>query len=152
MTQDKMFLSVDLVYNYLVDLKKKEINPIDRAKIIREYMDCQKIGLREMSRELGMPASTLQEWVNYSKITKEEYENYKNQGLGETAIRELVTDNKPKIDDIKFNKELNVIYAQLSLLPLKVPYNERTLSIIEKIDKKIKLMKMYILLNEKRSS
>ena len=49
----------ELVYNYLVDLKKKDINPLIRADIIKRYL--QELGhtQRYLAKSLGMPHSTL---------------------------------------------------------------------------------------------
>jgi len=50
-----------LVFNFLVELKKKEIHPVERAEIIKQYLKDEKISVRQLARELNIPHSTIQD-------------------------------------------------------------------------------------------
>ena len=79
----------------LIDLKKPEMTPILRAKIMKQYMDNTKQTMNEASRTLGIPKTTIHTWLNYNKIGETKYEELIESGLSKTQIHNIVkTPNK----------------------------------------------------------
>jgi hypothetical protein len=101
----------EVIYNFLVDLKKRDINPIDRAKIIRKYCNDQNISIRKLSTELGISHSTLQDWVDYERIDKLQYTKLLDSGYSKKSIYKMLRDTRS--DKKEFESitkiELNVI-------------------------------------------
>jgi len=94
MADNKMEISTKLAYNFIIDMKKKEINPIEKGQIIKEYMEQNKKGLRELSRETAIPLTTLKGWIDYAKMTIEEYEKLIKDGKTKTDIHKMVKNDK----------------------------------------------------------
>lgn len=78
----------EVIYNFLSDLRKKEINPVERAKIINAYMEDKKLSLRELSAEIGIPHTTIKGWLDYKRLDNGVYEKM------------LATDGKTGIHDL----------------------------------------------------
>ena len=53
-----------IIFNYLLESKRKNINQTERSIIIKKYMDDNKLSFRELSKNIGIPHSTLNLWVN----------------------------------------------------------------------------------------
>lgn len=85
-----MDVSNELVYNFLIELKKKEISPIDRAVIIKSYIKENGMSARGLAKELGMPHSTLQDWMDYDRISKVEFEAMIDKGINKKTIHKTL--------------------------------------------------------------
>lgn len=132
---ETMNVPIDIIYNFLVDLKKKEINPVERALIIKNYMDTQNKSLRQLAIDLGMPHTTLKGWLDYSKL-EGKYNELLNNGISKTEIhdmlrtsgtiknkiirtplndtlKESITALKPFIHRPNFNGDTSVLIAEL---------------------------------------
>lgn len=83
-----------IVYNWLLEFKKKEVSHFERAKIIQEYLDSQKISQRELARQLDLPHNTLQDWLLWNNLTEKEYNKLRKKGLSDTDIYRLLRDGK----------------------------------------------------------
>jgi len=90
----KIELPTDFVYNWLLDIKKKPINPIQRAQIIEEYLKKKKLSQRGLASKLNIPHSTIQDWCLWSRINLEEYEKLKARGLVDTEIYRRLRNNR----------------------------------------------------------
>jgi len=83
-----------LVFNWLIDFKKKEISHFERAKVIQEYLDSQKISQRELARQLDLPHNTLQDWLLWNNLTEKEYAKLLKKGLSDTDIYRHLREGK----------------------------------------------------------
>jgi transcriptional regulator with XRE-family HTH domain len=83
-----------LVENWLVDLKKKEVNHYERSQLIKQYLEEEQISQREFAKRLDMPHSTLQDWMLWDALTLKEYNKLLQKGLNDTDIYRLLRDGK----------------------------------------------------------
>jgi len=98
-------MTKDLKYNLICDFKKKDINPIERGRLIKEYMKENKMSIRAFMGEFGIPKSTVHDWVNFAKITEEKYDEYLKEGYTHTEIaRDILRNHK---DGNKFKKKVD---------------------------------------------
>ena len=81
-----MNLDTKLKKGYIRDLQKPNINKWERAKIIREVMRQENLNQTTFSKRYGFGRSQVQDWLLWDKITKEEYQKLKGQGLSDTDI------------------------------------------------------------------
>jgi len=103
-----------LLNNYLVDLKKKEIDKFQRAKILEITMKEFRLSQRALGEKIGVPHSTIQDWLLITKLDEDEYKQLKEQGLNDTEIYRELRNNKniPKeiiIEQTKINRDLEEI-------------------------------------------
>jgi len=56
-----------IVFNYLIESQRKVINNTERSIVIKKYMDANNLSFRELSKQIGIPHSTLNLWVNGEK-------------------------------------------------------------------------------------
>lgn len=96
----------EVVFNMLVDLKKKDIDRFTKAKLIKTYIERHRISERELARQIGVHASTLEDWLLYNNITEEEYGVMKGNGLNDTDIYNVIRNakHKHKKDYVKITK------------------------------------------------
>lgn len=103
----------DQAFNFLVDLKKRDLNPIDVAQLIQQYLDASKLSQRALAKQIGMPHSTLQDKLSYIKITKKEYTTLEHNGYSKKEIYRLVRDKrnetKNRIQDALNDPEINLV-------------------------------------------
>ena len=101
----------DIIFNFLLDSRKKKVNPFSRAEAIQSYLVSKKISQRELARELGIPHSTIQDWTLWNRITKSEYDKMIKNGLSHLDIYRTLRDGK------KENKEklVNTTKIQIEL-------------------------------------
>lgn len=78
----------DLIFNLMIDLKKKEISNHARAKLIRRYLENTKISERQLAKEIGIPRATLCNWLKFERISEKEYEEKINAGYTKTEVFE----------------------------------------------------------------
>jgi len=86
-----------LIYNYLINLGNKEIDQFERAHIIRKYTKENKLSIRQFSKQFNLHHNTVQDWLLWDRLTKDEYEELKTQGLNKTEIYRILRDNNNKI-------------------------------------------------------
>jgi len=100
-----------LRFNAMLDWRKKDIDKWERAIIIRDYLDEFSLTQRQLAEQLGVPKSTIEDWMLYSRLTKTEYRAMKKKGLSSTDIYKLLRENKQKaksrfIDVTKLDLEI----------------------------------------------
>lgn len=83
-------------YNMLVNLKKQNLNPITRAYIIRKYIEDNNLSIRKLADEIGVPRSTIEDWLLWERVTKGKYEEMMKQGISHTEIYRTLRENKPE--------------------------------------------------------
>jgi Trp operon repressor len=84
----------ELVFNFLCDLKKKDIDPLQRSRIIQKYMEENALSQRELSKQMGIPHSTIQDWLLFLRVSEEEYKELLNKGVKHTEIYRQLRNNK----------------------------------------------------------
>jgi len=114
-----------LLNNYLIDLKKKEIDKFERAKLLDVAMREYKLSQRGLAQKIGVPHSTIQDWMLVLRLTEEEYSSLKRKGLNGTEIYRELRNNvtKPKeniLENTRTNKDLKNILNNLKGVMHKV--------------------------------
>lgn len=102
----RMIIDDSLIFNLLQDLRKKDIDPLVRAKFLADYCRYRKISQRELAKELDIPHSTLQDWVSYTNITKTEYDTLLSKGYRKKEIYRMVRDDRKNVHKT-INKSLS---------------------------------------------
>ena len=99
----KMEVSNDIIHNFICDLRKMDIDPIERAKIVKAYMMENHLSLRKFSRDFGVPKTTANNWLHYLKIGRADYKKLQDKGYSKARIREIVFKNEvqEKLDSEK---------------------------------------------------
>ena len=141
----------DLFNNIIQDWKKRNINPIERANFLRSAMVEKDItSIRDFAKHIGLPKSTLQDWIMWEKLSEDEYENYKENGFNDTTIyRALRSENnvKQKIDKHKFNKtDLRLEQARSLVSGLIHDWEKspNTLGLLNKLQDVVNRLKMRV--------
>jgi hypothetical protein len=96
----------DVIYNFIMDLKKRDIDDIAKARIVKEYMVQNNISLRSFSKNMNIPKTTVNNWLQFLKVSPEEYKLLEIKGYNKTQIRDAVYHNKIK-QLIALEKELD---------------------------------------------
>ena len=121
-----------LVFNLMCDLKKKEIEPLGRARIIKEYLDDSKISERELARQLGIGHSTIQDWLLWTEIDGQQYAEFKAGGATDTdiyrSLRSGTLGKKKAIDTA-----LETCISKLAVFKLRPPYSKDTPQLLAKL-------------------
>jgi hypothetical protein len=94
MSYEEHFDMTLLKENFIIDLKKKQIDPFARAAIIRSYMETKGLSGRELARQMGIPHSTVQDWLLWKDIDDKKYEELKSAGLTATSIYRSLREKK----------------------------------------------------------
>ena len=89
-----MEVNEELVYNFIVDLKKKDIDDVDKGMLIKQYMQEHNLSLKSACKEFGLPKTTLQNWLCFAKVNKEELLLLTKKGYSKRNIRDAVYKNK----------------------------------------------------------
>ena len=142
----------EIIFNWMLDLRKKEIEPLERARIINEYMKANKLSQRELAKQLGISHSTLADWCRWGKITKLEYKQMKRNGLNDTDIyRGLRNNSNNKItfnnfinNATKLDQELEKAFKVLNPFVLSPRYSEKTINLINQIRNTLNRMELHI--------
>lgn len=79
---DEEAREISLVEN--LESLRKSLNPITRAKRLNELIAFSPTGLRGTARRLGIPASTLSEWLKLLQLSPKMQEAVKEKKLGYT--------------------------------------------------------------------
>jgi len=123
----------ELVFNMMCDLKKKEIEPKARAMLIQNYLDKTGLSGRALAKQLGIPNTTLQDWLLWGNITKEKYDEYIEAGHTHKdiyrSLRGGTLSGKSKAIDVV----LNNCISKLEVFKLGPPYSRNTSKLIEEL-------------------
>jgi transcriptional regulator with XRE-family HTH domain len=143
-----------LIYNFLCDLKKKEIHPVERAEMMKAYLKEEGISQRELARELGMPHSTVQDWLDYGKLSVKEFNHLTHSGLSKKEIHKTLRGerNNTEIQEIignNLNRKLKAATIMLMEEINKPNANKETFRLIKDLELIIKRLKETIERKEK---
>lgn len=59
-----------LEYQLMIDIHKKKLNPIEKAKALKNYIDQKDISIREAGRRLGIGKSSIQDSISLLELPK----------------------------------------------------------------------------------
>lgn len=136
----------NLVFNYLMDLRKKEIDPKERALLISNYLKDRGISVRALGRETGISHNTLLDWLLWEDISVEEIRVLESNGLSKTDIYRHLRGNG-KVVNVKLTKTDLILKEFHSVVRrhVKSPFvSEDTVGIILSIINDLNRMRMYI--------
>ena len=91
-----MEVSDDIVYNFFRDCSKKDVNPIELAKLLKEYRFKHAISQKQLAEQIGIPRNTLNNWEAFDRITEEEWKLLEQKGYSKTQITTAVRNNRVK--------------------------------------------------------
>ena len=121
-------LNNKLVFNYLLDLTKKDIDRFERATIIQQHLLDENISIRELGRQLKIPKSTLEDWLLFKRLSQEEYDKLIADGINPTTIyRKLrATKTQPSFNINLIDEVLQSTLQSLNKIVLKSNQKIRT--------------------------
>jgi len=104
-----------IFYNTIIEWRKKEISPILKAKIIKEYITNKKISLNGFAKKFNLTMFAVQNWLLWDNINEDEYKKMKEIGLTNVEIYTLLKKNKNKeskdwIEKMTVNNDLKNIF------------------------------------------
>ena len=77
--------------------KKPQVHKKERAEFIQSYLDENKLSVRAFAKEIDVHHNTVQDWLLWNDIDKEEIEEHIDNGFTETEIyRDLRNNRKHK--------------------------------------------------------
>jgi len=121
-----MEVSNEVVFNTICDFRKKAVDDIEKAKLIKAYMTEHNFSLRTAAAEFGIPKTTLQNWLCFLNITKEQYKELENKGFSHTQItnavrrndfKRLLNSDKPQEFDKMIEDIINKLKPYAKLKP-----------------------------------
>jgi len=147
----------NILFNLLIDFRKKNISGIEKARLIQSYLDETKLSQRQLAKEMDISHSTIQDWLLFNKISKDEYETMKNNGLNQSDIYRLLRNNK-KVNKEYFieNNKLQYILKQVIIMlkpyQRKIDTSLQTKELIQELHEisNVMLMKYELELKNKR--
>lgn len=142
-------MNTDVIFNYMVDLKKKNINYFDRARIINTYLQEENMSQRQLGELINIPHATIQDWLLWLKISEEEYHKLLHKGYSDTQIYKLLRTNKKMDKDFIMKKtklEYVLEFSIKSIEPYikRAPKTEEVKSLLLKLRDTINRTLMYI--------
>ena len=148
-----MTINDELIFNYLLDARKKEISPMNRARLINEYLKQQNMSIRELSRSTGIHHNTLQDWCMFGRLTDDQYKELKEEKeLNDTQIYRQLRNNKKQevsviMSDNKIQFSLKEAIKLLDGIKRRPDNSKKTKDLIDELQNILNIMKMY---NEKK--
>lgn len=139
----------DIVYNWLIDLKKKSVDPVTRASIIKKYQLSKGLSQRALAKELNIPHSTLQDWLMWDKLDSKDYDKMKNSGYNQKMVYRALRDHKGWdkqliIDRPTLNVELEEFLRRIGKYERKTPNDIETATLISKVKDQLNRILMYM--------
>ena len=133
-------IDLKLKVSYVIDLQKPEIDKHERAKIIASVMAAEGLSGRAFSKKYGFNKSTVEDWLMYGRISKQEYKQMLNSGYNQKEIYKVLRDNKSKpAEDIttwaKFDYEIEQFIVLLNKHMNDPKYTRKTLGLLEDMQK-----------------
>jgi len=82
-----------IMKNWIVDLlKKEEVDPIEKANLVREFMDKNGYTQRSLASEMGCSKSKIHNLLLWNRVDDEKYEGLKKKGYTKTDVMRLLRD------------------------------------------------------------
>lgn len=141
-------ISKKLRMSYMFELRKPEIDKFERVLIIRKILDEHNWTQQDLVREIGVGKSTIRDWLLYSKISEEKYQELISKGLTPTEIyRQLQAPNKYNLDKTiienykAIDYKINKFEQDIKEANEKMSYSEYTLELINELQKELENFK-----------
>lgn len=146
-----------LIYNYLVEFRRKELNKIDRAKLIRSFMNENNLSERKIGIIMGKSHSTIHDWLLFEKVTPEMLEELEMKNVSEATLYKLLRKNKKEeyvsqyLERVTHLDNLLVLYNQnLKNYVNKDQYTKDTLSLLDTLNRTLKRIRQDITQGEEK--
>ena len=93
----KLTISREALRNMIIDFRKKEVCPRERASIIKQYRKAKGMSQRQLAKELNTPHSTVRDWELWNKITQPELDKAISDGYTMTDVYKHLRENQPLV-------------------------------------------------------
>lgn len=105
-----------IVENAFLDWKKKDVDKETKSKLLKDYLKERNISENELSRELGIPKSTIHDWVSNRQNDSDRVKIivHKKDMIFTLANRLIFLLSKQNDIDEKTQKELRNLYDTLN--------------------------------------
>jgi IS30 family transposase len=81
-----MEVSEEVVFNTIIDWKKKDLDPYHKAELLTIYMKNRNLSQRECAAETGLSRTTIQRILVFNRLSKTEYDGKKSLGMTKEDI------------------------------------------------------------------
>jgi DNA-binding transcriptional regulator GbsR (MarR family) len=90
--------NLELIFNFMCDFKKKDIEPKAQAQIIRYYLKENNMSVRGLARELGISHSSIMARLKWGSISDRKIAKLQKQGYTRKEIfRDILSDKDKDI-------------------------------------------------------
>lgn len=141
-----------LLFNYFLDMRKKDINKRQRARLLAKYLDDTGVSGRELARQLGIPKSTVQDWLLINNISESKYEDFKSRGFTDTDIYRMLRNNKGReekaFDECMIREEIRETSRKLKMFINQGRHMDA--SLINELKELINVLNRILLHNERQ--
>lgn len=129
--------------NYLLDLKKKEINKFERAEMIRNMMTDKNLSIREFALKYNINKSTIEDWLLYERISESEFQAHKKNGFSTTEIYRMLRETKNRNLDkhSALDTYIQLLTTKLNKGLAVTSHSEKTTELIDLLEKAINTYK-----------
>lgn len=79
-----------LVLSSVIDRKKPAVSKREFALALRQYLDLHELSQRSFARKVGVPKSTIDDWLVPLKISEEDWEGFRTAGFTDTEIYRML--------------------------------------------------------------
>lgn len=128
----------------MCDMKKKDIEPIGKAKLIQEYMDINGITGRQMAKRIGIPHSTLQDWLRWNRITHEEYDRLTKEGHNHMDIYKSLRGGA-LADKKAIDVALKNCISKMEVFKIRPPYSKDTKLLISELKRILEVIERQVI-------
>lgn len=140
-----------LTERYVRDLCKPDVDKFERAAIIADFIAAKGWSAREFGRKMGIPHSTVQDWLLYTHITPEDYDALVAKGVKPVAIyRGLREKRSLKANIVELDVFLVEVRSKANALRKHLNYTPRTMQLIDEAVNELNCIGVDINLKNKR--
>ena len=137
-------INIDLIYNFMVDFKKKDIDQVEQAKIIRYYLNQTGLSERGLAIKLGISKSSLQARLKWGRITNKQIDDLKDKGLTKKEIFRMLNNEKTDINAIRIDKAIQDLNIEIRSLIHNPTYTPNTVILINDLQNNLNRLLMRI--------
>ena len=107
----KLEISTQSLINLFTDFKKKEIEPKEKASLLKQFREANGMSQRTLAKLIGISYSTIQDWELWNKVSKEQIKHAMSKGYTKTDIYRSL---RNKAELVRIKKETFIIDTILS--------------------------------------
>ena len=141
---------------YVRDLQKPEIDVFERAAVISQLLEVKGWSIREMARQFSIPKSTIEDWLLFSRISKEKYLALIGAGFSYTAIyqelRKRKTERSKKIMLPELDMLLSDYLKSLKSYKRDFNYSEQARDLLFKLHNELNRIEADMNISEKKGN